>query len=132
MDAAQVVPRTWAPEHVQALLPSVLANPWPLAGPIDVLGGATLYEFTHGRSHAYMAVRPVPLDGGRRLDVVGLVSDGERLRCGEFGRAVLSIAQAHECAAMAMCTQRAHVVRGCMREGWKITGMVMARNINVG
>lgn len=122
--------RSWAPEHVEALLPSVAASPWPMEGPGDVLTGAMLYEFTHGASHALLAVRPVALAGGRRLDVVGLVSDGDRLNGAAIDGAAVAIARELDCQALAMCTQRAHVVRTCTRMGWQITGMVMAKGIN--
>lgn len=129
MAAAQVVQVAWAPEHVEALLPSVAASPWPLEGPGDVLTASQVYEFTHGTSHAFVAVRPVALAGGRRLDVVGLVSNRDRLCGAAMDGAVVSIARELDCHAIAMCTQRAHVVRACARNGWRITGMVMAKEI---
>lgn len=129
MAAAQIVGLPWSGEAIEALLPSVAASPWPLEGPGDVLTGAHLFDFTQGASHALLAVRPVRLDGGMRLDVVGLVSDGERLRGAAIEAAAVRIARALDCQALAMCTQRAHVVRACARAGWEITGMVMAKRI---
>lgn len=127
--AATVEPLAWDADRVAALLPSVAASPWPMEGAGDVLGGALLYEFTHGRAHALLAVRPVLLAGGRRLDVVGLVSDGERMQGAAIDGAAVSIARRLDCQALAMCTQRAHVVKVCTRQGWEVTGMVMAKGI---
>lgn len=123
------MPLAWSAAHVAALAPAVAASPWPMDGPRDVLDGALLYEFTHGGSHALMAVRPVVLAGGRRLDVVGLVSDGERMQGAAIDGAAVRIARELECQALAMCTQRAHVIKTCARNGWEITGMVMAKGI---
>lgn len=127
--AAKVKPLAWEAAHVAALAPSVAASPWPMEGPRDVLNGAMLFEFTNGRAHALMAVRPVLLAGGRRLDVVGLRSDGERLQGAAIDAAAVRIARELECKALAMCSQRAHVIRTCARQGWGITGMVMAKEI---
>lgn len=112
-----------------ALAPSVAASPWPMEGPADVLAGALLYEFEHGRSHALLAVRPVELAGGRRLDVVGLVSDGERMQSAAIGGAVEHVARSMGCQALAMCTVHQHVVNVCKRQGWSITGAVMAKDL---
>lgn len=127
---AQVTPITWDADRVAAMLPSVLASPWPMEGPGDVLGGALLYEFTHGRVHALMAVRPVALAGGRRLDVVGLVSDGERMQGAAIDAAAVSVARQLDCAALAMCTQRRHVMQVCQRTGWDTTGVVMVKRVS--
>lgn len=123
------MPLAWSAAHVAALAPAAAASPWPMDGVGDVLGGALLYEFTHGRAHALLAVRPVALAGGRRLDVVGLVSDGERMQGAAIDGAAVSIARELDCRALAMCTKRAHVVKTCARQGWEITGMVMAKGI---
>lgn len=109
------------------MVPSVQASPWPLDGIADALGGAMLYEFSSGKAHALMAVRPVRLEGGTRLDVVGLVSDGDRLNAAEIDGAAVSIARHYGAQALAMCTMRGHVARACERNGWQITGVVMAK-----
>jgi hypothetical protein len=129
MAASQVRQRIWEPGHVTALAPSVAVSPWPLAGALDVLAGSLLYEFTSGKAHALIAVRPVDRESGRRLDVVGLVSDGERLRSAELDVALLSIAHELGCQVMAMCTKVPHVIKSCARRGWEISGMVMVKEI---
>jgi len=130
---AQVTPVTaWTADHVRALLPSVDASPWgPLEGPGDALGGAFLFEFEQGRAHALVAVRPVSLALGVRLDVVGLVSDGERMRSGALDAAVCGIAQQLGAQQVAMCTKHEHVARQCARHGWQQTGVVMTKGLYV-
>ncbi|GKT19558.1 hypothetical protein AVHY2522_22920 [Acidovorax sp. SUPP2522] len=126
---AQVIRRAWDASHVEALMPSVLASPWPLEGARDVLQGALLYEFSQGRSHALLAVRPVPLAGGLRLDVVGLVSDGERLQGAAIDAAAVQVARSLGCQALAMCTVSAHVEKVCARTGWERAGVVMQKRV---
>lgn len=120
----------WDAERIAALQPSVDANPWgPLEGPLDVFGGALLYEFTQGGAHALLAVRPVALARGVRLDAVGLVSTGDRLQAGAIDGALVAIARQHGAQQVAMCTQRAHVTRACARHGWEISGVVMTKGV---
>lgn len=126
---SKVTPLAWDADRLAAMLPSVAASPWPMEGPGDVLGGSLLYEFEHGGSHALLAVRPVALAGGRRLDVVGLVSDGDRMRGAAIDGAAVSVARSLGCQAVAMCTVHQHVVNVCKRQGWFITGAVMAKEL---
>lgn len=122
----------WTAEHVRALQPSVDASPWgPLESPGDVLGGAYLFEFEQGGAHALLAVRPVPLALGLRLDVVGLVSLGDRLRSADFDAALCGIASRLGAAQVALCTKHEHVARQCARHGWSQTGVVMTKGLYV-
>ncbi|CAN7409404.1 hypothetical protein [Acidovorax sp. LjRoot194] len=108
------------------------ASPWgPLEGPGDVLGGALLYELREGGAHALMAVRPVPLALGLRLDVVGLVSLGDRMRSGAIDQAACGIAAQLGAGQVAMCTKQEHVARQCARHGWIQTGVVMTKGLYV-
>lgn len=131
--AQKVTPvQHWTPEHVAALLPSVEASPWgPLEGPGDVLGGSYLFEFEQGRVHALMAVRPVRLQLGNRLDVVGLVSLGDRMPSGAIDAMACQAAQALGAQQLAMCTKHEHVVRQSARHGWVQTGVVMTKGLYV-
>ncbi len=118
----------WTPEHVRALLPSVEASPWgPQEGPADVLAGAYLFDYQEGGAHALLAVRPVTLQRGSRLEVVGLVSLGDRLRGAALDRALSGIAQAMGAEHLAMCTKNNHVARQCERHGWQRSGVIMTR-----
>lgn len=130
MADASIVPIAWDAERIAAMLPSVHASPWPLDGPKDALSGALLFDFTHGGAHALLAVRPVRLTHGTRLDVVGLVSDGDRLSAAAIDAAAVRIAREYGAQALAMCTVRGHLVKACARNGWNITGMVMAKELN--
>ena len=129
VSAEKVMPTPWAPEHIVAMLPSVAASPWPLEGPGNVLPGALLYTLHDDNRRALIAVSPVNMERGRRLDVVGLVSLGDRLSAADTCAAIDQIAHQHQCRAVAMCTRRAHIVRACARHGWQITGMVMTKEI---
>ncbi len=113
-------------------MPSVEASPWgPLEGPGDVLGGSFLFEFEQGRARALLAVRPVALQLGARLDVVGLVSLGERMHSGAIDAAACDIARQMGAQQLAMCTQQDHVARQCARHGWTQTGVVMTKGLYV-
>lgn len=131
--AQKVTPvQHWTPEHVAALLPSVEASPWgPLEGPGDVLGGSFLFEFEQGRVHALMAVRPVRLQLGNRLDVVGLVSLGDRMPSGAIDAMACDVARQLGAQQLAMCTKQDHVARQCARHGWVQTGVVMTKGLYV-
>lgn len=119
-------------DHVNALQPSVDANPWgPLASAGDVLGGAYLFEIEHDGSDALIALRPNAFAHGLRLDVVGLVSTGNRLQAAPLDAALLGIARQFGAHQLAMCTMRPHVERQCLRAGWKKTGVVMTKKIYV-
>lgn len=130
---AKVTPvRDWTADHVAALMPSVQASPWgPLEGPADVLGGAFLFEFEQGGAHALLAVRPVRLQLGVRLDVVGLVSTGDRMQSGAMDAAACDIARQLGAQQLAMCTQRNHVAQQSARHGWVETGVVMTKGLYV-
>jgi hypothetical protein len=126
-DPKKVTRLGWTADLVDAFAPSAAANPFgPLSAPGDVLQGSYLYEITDGPRRALMAVRPLDLTHGRRLDIVGLVSLGDRLHAGYMlDQAVPLIAAEHGADVLAMCTQRAHIVRQCARRGWEISGVVM-------
>lgn len=113
------------------MLPSIEVSPWgPLEGPHDVLLGSMLYEITQGNGRALVAVRPVQLEAGRRLDVVGLVSTGDRLSAATVANALDDMAANHEADQLAMCTQRGHLVKGASRHGWNITGLVLTKGFH--
>jgi len=105
--------------------PSVEASPWGLGGVYDVLGGSHLYELQQAGRHALVAVRPVSLEHGQRLDVVGLVSLGDRLASGPVLEGLDTLAHLYQADALAMCTRHPHLVRACSRGGWALTGTVM-------
>lgn len=127
----QINPLTWDASHVLELMPSVHANPFgPLEGPLDVLGNAYLYELTQGRCRALLAVRPVQCQDGKRLDVVGLVSTGDRLAGSTLTHALDDLAANHQADQLAMCTQRAHLVKVASRHDWAISGLVMTKGFH--
>ena len=130
-DLPQVTPLAWQDTHISELQPSVDASPWgPLEGPLDVLGHSFLYEITQRGARALVAVRPVDLAAGRRLDVVGLVSTGDRMSAAAVANSLDDIAAMHQAQQLAMCTQRAHLVKGASRHGWSISGVVLLKGFH--
>lgn len=128
---AKVTRLAWDVSHVLELMPAVHANPFgPLEGPMDVLGNACLYEITQGRGRALVAVRPMDLQDGRRLDVVGLVSTGDRLSAATVAHALDDMAALHNADQLCMCTQRAHLVKGAARHGWAISGLIVTKGFH--
>jgi hypothetical protein len=122
---------SWDDGAVLELLPSVLASPMgPMEGPMDVLGGAALFELSEGKRRALIAARPVNLEHGRRLDVVGLVSTGDRLQAATVARALDDLAAQLGCDQLAMLTQRAHVVKQASKHGWHISGLVLIKGFH--
>ncbi len=108
------------------------ASPWgPLESPGDVLGGSYLFDFRQDGAHALLAVRPVRLALGTRLDVVGLVSLGDRMRSGALDAALCDVAARLGAAQVAMCTKQEHVAQQCARHGWIKTGVVMTKGLYV-
>jgi hypothetical protein len=130
--AQKVNPARWDQDRIAALQPSVDASPWgPLEDARDVFFGAHLYEFTRGREHALLAVRPVDLAHGRRLDVVGLVSLADRLNAAAMVGTLEALAHQHGAQQLAMCTKHAHLVKQCTRLGWSVTGQVLTKGLHV-
>lgn len=131
--AAQVSPLAWTPERVAAFQPSVDASPWgPLATPPEVMQGAYLWDYQRGAEHALLAVRPLARQCGTRLDIVGIVSDGDgALSPAALDAAVMDIARRHGAQLLSMSTQRPALVAACARRGWVITGAVMLKTVSL-
>lgn len=110
------------------MLPVLAVSPWGmLAAPDEAFGGASAFEFESGRQRALIAVRPVDYRQGRRLDVVGLRSEGDRLSAADLDRALMKIAAGFDADVLAMTTQVPHVIRACLRHQWMGTGIVMLK-----
>lgn len=123
-----MTPRPWDAAALDALAPSAAVSPFgPLATPAEMFQGAQLWEYSNGKQHALVAVRLVTFAAGRRLDVVGLRSDGDRLDVGAFDAAVVRLAHDQGARIIAMCTQLPHVARSCLRHGWGTTGAVLLK-----
>lgn len=128
-DSETVKRRLWDGDLVAEFAPSVAANPWGFGRANEVLNGAEAFEYRHAGQRALIAVRPVRRLDGTRLDVVGLVSTGDRLQAFAFDAAMHQIAQQCQAQALAMTTQRAHVANVARRTGWQQTGVLMIKNI---
>ena len=121
----------WTPEHVAAFQPSVDASPWGALSTVEsVLHGAYLLDYRFGGQHALMAVKPVATERGQRLDVAGLVSDGDRLDSARFAGALRDFAAVRGFNLLTMATKREHIARACERAGWQRGGVVMYGWVN--
>lgn len=124
----KLTPLQWTPEHVEAFTASVAANPYgPLESAGEVLHGAYLFEFSHRAQRALLAVRPVALSGGMRLDVVGLHGEGQRFQAAAIDGAVEALGRARGAAALSMTTMHAGLAAAAKRQGWQQTGVVMTK-----
>ena len=120
----------WSPELVAEFAPSVAANPWGFGEPLEVLQGCHAFEYQSNGQRALIAVRPVARQAGTRLDVVGLVSTGNRLNALEFDAALMGIAAQFSAAQLAMTTLRPHIANQAKRSGWIQSGVLMIKPIN--
>lgn len=119
----------WDADALDALRPSVARSPFgPLAAAEEMLVGALLFEYVDGGSRALVAVRPVSFAAGRRLDVVGLASTGDRLNAARFAHALDGLALVEfDTRLLCMTTQVQHVAKACMRQGWTVSGAVLLK-----
>lgn len=131
--AQSLTQRTWDDEAVEAFAPCMAASPWgALAGVRESLAGANLWVLQAERRHVLIAVRGLNLEHGRQLEVTGIRSLGERMRAPELGAALDAMAQAYgNVDQLSMCTRHAHLVRGCERQGWAVTGTVMLKQLRL-
>ena len=116
----------WTDESLRAIARG--RSPFgPLASLDQMMAGAELYEYQHGASRAFVAVRPVHLAKGMRLDIVGLASVGQRLAAHEFHAAVDSLARDYRADLLACCTSVAHVAKSCTGHGYTLTGAILTK-----
>lgn len=112
------------------MAPSVAASPWGgLASPLEALRGSFVFAYEDGGQRAFFAVRPIDFAAGQRLDVVGLVSTGDRLQGAAFDAALIATARCFGAKVLAMTTARPHIERQCMRNGWTRSGVVMTKEL---
>lgn len=123
----------WDADRLAALQPAVDANPWgPLAAADEIFRGDHLFEFESGHQRALIVVRPVQFRQGRRLDLIALRSEGDRLSAAALDRAVMKIAAGFDADLLAMCTQVPHVLKSCLRHNWMVTGAVALKVVKNG
>ena len=128
MAAEKVNAVAWDADRLAALQTVLDVSPWgPLATVEEAFRGDHLFEFENGRQRALIVVRPVTYRQGRRLDVVALRSEGDRLSAAALDRALMGIAAQFDADLMALCTQVPHVAKSCLRHRWMVTGAVMLK-----
>lgn len=126
-----LIPRAWDDEALDALHRPA-ANPFgPLNSARGTFHGAQLFEFIEGGQRALLALRPLNFDGGRRIDVVGLASLGDRLQAESLRAALDDLALRDGADMLAMCTIYPHLARACQRMGWAETGRVLTKKLKV-
>lgn len=113
---------------MEAFGTSVAANPYgPLESAAEVLGGAYLFAFEHRSQRALLAVRPVHLSGGLRLDVVGMHGEGQRFQAAALDGGLEALARRNGAAALSMTTMHEGLAAAARRQGWVQTGVVMTK-----
>ena len=126
-----ITPADWSPALVEAFRPAVDVSPWgPLAGPMNVLPGSHLFEYRHGAQHALIAAKPLALDNGQRVDVVGVVSLGDRMHCARLIDEFRAVARDAGADLVTMATRHEHLQRAADRAGWTRGGVVMYGWVN--
>jgi hypothetical protein len=118
----------WTPELITEFQPSIEVNPWGFGLAHEVLNGSEAWTFTAEKQRAIIAVKPVRRMQGARLDVVALVSTGDRLQADLFGQAIDQLAANYNAAAIAMTTQIHHVRHVAQRTGWVDAGFLMRKD----
>lgn len=124
-------PLAWTENLIQEFAPSVAANPWGFGTEMEVLKGCEAWEYHHAGQRALLAVRPVTRSAGTRLDVIALVSTGDRLDGATFDNAVTQLGHQYRARQLAMSTLRPHVAAVCRRTGWEETGILMIKKIGL-
>ncbi|WP_341904017.1 hypothetical protein [Polaromonas sp. YR568] len=128
MAAEKVNAVPWDADRLAAMQPALDVSPWgPLATVDEAYGRDALFEFENDQQRALIVVRPVNFKHGRRLDIVGLRSEGDRLSAAALDRAVMGLAARYDADLLAMCTQVPHVAKSCLRHQWMVTGAVMLK-----
>lgn len=118
----------WDNDALEVFAPSVEKNVFgPLADALEVFNGAYLYEYRKDNQRALVAVRPVHLRAGTRMEVVGLRSVGERLQAKPFFAALDGVARAHGARVINVLTQVPHVANACKSAGFGISGAVLLK-----
>jgi len=129
MVPAKVTHLNWGPELVDELQPSISMNPWRYGTALEVLNGCHAFELENGSQRVLVAVRPVQRQGGVRLDVVGLVSTGDRFESAKVFDGLDHIANLFSADQIAMATAVPHIARQCQRAGWLDAGVLMTKQI---
>lgn len=119
----------WDTDLIDAFAPSIHANPWGFGRAHEVLHQSEAFEFSLNGQQALVAVRPVRRLDGIRLDVVALVSTGDRLRATNADDALLQIASMYQADQLAMSTMRPHIAKLAQRTGWQQTGVLMIKKL---
>ena len=122
-------PQAWSLDLIDEFAPSVAANPWGFGTPLEVLKGCEAWAYEQDGQRALLAVRPVTREAGTRLDVIALVSTGNRLDGAAFDAAVTQLGHQYQAKQLAMSTLRPHVAAVCHRTGWTDTGILMIKKI---
>lgn len=120
---------SWSPELVERFAPSAARNPWgPLESAREILQGSFIFEIEHGRQHALMAVRPVPIDdGSMRAEISGFVSSGPLFHAAVMDRAAVLIGHQLGADILGLSTQVPALARACQRHGWQTTGAIFTK-----
>ena len=119
-------PATWNDEAFAAMQRA--SSPFgALACITEMMRGTDLFIYEADRQRALVAVRPVALAGGLRLDIVGLSSVGERQHGRAFQGGIDRLALDYGADLLACCTNVPHVATSCTRNGYTLTGAILTK-----
>jgi hypothetical protein len=117
--SASLKQRAWSPAHQVYMAASAAASPWAaIEGAGDNLGRAHLWEMELGTQRALVAVRGIPFEHGRLLEIAGLRSLGDRITPEGVQLLDTLAREVYQADLLSMTTLREHLVPVCIRAGW--------------
>lgn len=100
-----------------------------LASIEEMMHGAEIYDYGHGSARAFVALRRLDFQAGRRLDVVGLRSLAGRLDALHLHAQIEALARQQGASLLACCTVIPHIAKQCIRAGYRVTGAVLTKQL---
>lgn len=126
---ATVTALDWTPDAIAKLYDPSLSPFGPLATAGEVFKDCYLYMFEYDTQRAYVAVKPVSFHNGKRLDVVGARSIGDKMDGAAFADAVNHIANYHGASLIGLMTKIPKIADKCIAAGFEITGAVLLKAV---
>lgn len=130
-DSKKITPIDWTADILAKLYDPSLSPFGALASAHEIFGGCHLYVYEDGEQRAYVAARPVKLQGGIRLDLIGVKSTGSKMCGAGFEAAVAEIAALHNAQWIALMTKIPKIAEKCIANGYTITGAVLTKKMEL-
>ena len=126
---ATVTAIDWTPDALAKLYDPSLSPFGPLATAGEIFKNCHLYVFENHNQKSYVAVRPVAMHNGKRLDIVGVRSIGKKMCGAAFADAANQIAKIHGASVIGLMTKISKVADKCIENGFQITGAVLTKAV---